>query len=66
MVMRIFKRLYRIANTYERFRQVYYKLEDKGYYLYMRQKAGEDVNSELQRYRKNLKKVDSLYTKWKC
>lgn len=66
MIMRIFKRLYRIANTYERFRNVYYKLEDVGYSLFVKQKDGKDVTSELRRYRKNLKKVDSLYAKWKC
>ena len=66
MFMGIFKRLYRIASTYDRFRKVYNKLEDKGYSLFIRQKSGEDVHSELVRYRKNLKKVDSLYSKWKC
>jgi hypothetical protein len=62
--MRILKRLYKITQTHKRFQEAYHRLEDIGFDLRTRQRAGQDVSCCLSKYRKNLKRVDSLYYKW--
>lgn len=63
--MKFVRRISKNFNTYKRFVDVYYKLEDIGYNIWLTSISGADTTKQTSRYRKNLKKVDELYKKWK-